>query len=147
MADLDSDGSIEIIASAYSIVVLTGASGQQQFRARSGHDRDEPDAGNVGRTWPGIAVADADGDGFQEIITAHSGGYVSVYTFSGHFKPGWPQHPISGELRGLSVHDLDEDGSLEIIVAGAVGSKVNTWVYEHDGTPRMGWPKLSDDNG
>jgi len=59
----------------------------------------------------------------------------------------WSKRPISNELRGLSVFDLDNDGTLEIIVTGAVGSKVNTWVYEHDSALRSGWPQLNNDSG
>ena len=147
VADLDDDGTTEVIASAYSIVVLDGETGTVEWRTASGHDRSEPDASNVGRTWPGIVVADVDDDGELEIVTAHGGGYVSVYNHEGYFEPGWPQAPINRELRGLSVYDLDSDGSLEIVVTGAVGSAVNTWVYEHNGTIRPGWPQLSDDSG
>ena len=48
-------------------------------------------------------------DGAVEIVTAHSGGWVSVYNAQGYFEPGWPQHPTSNELRGLLVSDLDGD--------------------------------------
>jgi uncharacterized repeat protein (TIGR01451 family) len=147
VADLDGDGTVEVIASAYSIVILDGETGTLKWRMKSGHDRSEPDAANVGRTWPGIVVADVDGNGDIEIVTAHSGGYVSVYDHEGYFQPGWPQRPIGSELRGLSVYDLEGDGSLEIVVTGAVGSKVNTWVYEPDGSLRPGWPQLSNDSG
>ncbi|MBN1815530.1 MAG: VCBS repeat-containing protein [Anaerolineae bacterium] len=147
VADLDGDGAVEVIAAAYSIVILDGETGTLKWRMKSGHDRSEPDADNVGRTWPGVIVADVDGNGDIEIVTAHSGGYVSVYDHQGYFQPGWPQRPIESELRGLSVYDLEGDGSLEIVVTGAVGSKVNTWVYEHDGVLRPGWPQLSDDSG
>jgi len=146
-ADLDDDGTMEVIASAYSIVVLNGETGVVEWRVASGHDRSEPDADNVGRTWPGIVVTDVDDDGEPEIVTAHGGGYVSVYNNQGYFEPGWPQVPTSRELRGLSVYDLDDDGSLEIVVTGAVYDAVNTWVFEHDGTLRPGWPQLSNDSG
>jgi hypothetical protein len=79
VADLDGDGTMEVIGSAYSIAVLDGATGALEWRMKSGHDRTEPDADNVGRTWPGIVVADVDADGEPEIVTAHGGGYVSVY--------------------------------------------------------------------
>ena len=147
VADLDRDGSPEVIASAYSIVILDGATGTLEWRVKSGHDRTEPDAENVGRTWPGVVVADLDGDGHLEIVTAHGGGYVSAYTWDGYFAPGWPQRPAEHELRGLSVHDLDGDGMLEVIVTGAVSSQVNTWVYQHDGILRPGWPQLSGSSG
>jgi uncharacterized repeat protein (TIGR01451 family) len=147
VTDLDSDGTMEVIASAYSIVVLDGKTGELEWRTASGHDRSEPEASNVGRTWPGIAVADVDDDGNLEIVTAHGGGYVSVYSHGGYFEPGWPQKPSDLELRGLSAYDLDGDGMLEIIVTGAVYGEVNTWVYEHDGALRPGWPQLGDDSG
>jgi uncharacterized repeat protein (TIGR01451 family) len=146
-ADLDGDGKVEVIASAYSIFVLDGSTGTLKWKMSSGHDRSDPNAPNVGRTWPGIVIADIDHDGALEIVTAHSGGWVSVYNAQGYFKPGWPQHPITNELRGLLVSDLDGDGMLEVIVTGAVGDKVNTWVFEPNGTLRPGWPQLSNDSG
>jgi uncharacterized repeat protein (TIGR01451 family) len=146
-ADLDNDGQIEVIASAYSIFVLDGSTGELKWKMSSGHDRSEPDASNVGRTWPGIALADIDNDGSLEIITAHSGGWVSVYNAQGYFESGWPQHPTSSELRGLSVGDLDGDNQMEIIATAAIQGKTNTWVYEPNGSIRPGWPQLSDESG
>lgn len=147
-ADLDGDGRNEVVGSAYSIVALDGETGDLIWRTASGHDRSQPGAANSGRTWPGIIVADVDGDHLSEIVTAHGGGYVSVYELNGYFAPGWPQQPTAGlEVRGLSVSDLDQDGTLEIIATGAVYGKVNTWVYEHDGQLRPGWPQLGNDSG
>ena len=148
VADLDGDGKAEVIGSAYSIFVLDGKSGALRWQVASGHDRSEPGADSVGRTWPGIVVADLEGDSDLEIVTAHSGGYLSVYDQNGYFQPGWPQIPTSGlELRGLSVYDLDGNGDLEIVATGAVYGKTNTWVYEHDGALRPGWPQLTNDSG
>ncbi len=147
VGDIDGDGQPEVIASAYSIVSLNGATGALEWRIASGHDRSQPSASNVGRTWPGIVLADVDQDGSPEIVTAHSGGWVSVYTGQGYFEPGWPQRPTTNELRGLLVSDLDANGDLEIIVTAAQGSAVNTWVYEHSGALRSGWPQLNNDGG
>ncbi|MFQ5594257.1 MAG: FG-GAP-like repeat-containing protein [Anaerolineae bacterium] len=149
VADLDEDGTFEVIGSAYSIIVLDGATGELEWRVKSGYDRaTDPDSvNNVGRTWPGIVVGDVDGDGDPEIVTAHGSGYVSVYSHAGYFEPGWPQRPSDRELRGLSACDLDDDGTLDVIATAAVGSKTNTWVYQHDGTLRAGWPQLSNDSG
>jgi uncharacterized repeat protein (TIGR01451 family) len=147
VADLDGDGQAEVIGSGYTIFVLNGATGAQKWHMPSGHDRSQPNAGSVGRTWPGIALADLWGDGRLEIVTAHSGGVVSVYDAQGYFMPGWPQHPTSSELRGLSLADLDGDGKIEIVVTAAIGSKTNTWVYEPDGGLRPGWPQLSNNSG
>jgi hypothetical protein len=148
VADLNNDGQNEVIGSAYSIVALNGATGDRIWRIASGHDRSQPGASNSGRTWPGIVIADVDNDQQVEIVTAHGGGYLSVYERDGFFAPGWPQQPSGGlELRGLSVSDLDNDGTLEIIATGAVYGKVNTWVYEHNGQLRPGWPQLGNDSG
>jgi uncharacterized repeat protein (TIGR01451 family) len=146
-ADIDADGQVEVIASAYSIFVLNGSTGMLEWKMSSGHDRKEPNASNVGRTWPGIVIADIDHDGAEEIVTAHSGGWVSVYNAQGYFEPGWPQHPINNELRGLSVSDINHDARLEVIVTGAIGSQVNTWVFRANGTLLSGWPQLSNDSG
>lgn len=146
-ADLDGDGQVEVIASAYSIFVLNGSTGALEWKMSSGHDRSDPNATNVGRTWPGIVVADVDNDGGVEIVTAHSGGWVSVYNATGYFEAGWPQHPTGNELRGLSVSDLDGDKLLEVIVTGAVYNAVNTWVFEPNGKLRAGWPQLSNESG
>jgi hypothetical protein len=144
VADLDGDGNMEVVASAYSIVVLDGATGTLKWRVNSGHDRQKPNADNVGRTWPGIVIADLDHDGELEIVTAHSGGWVSVLNRDGYFKSKkWPWRAPGGrELRSLSVGDLDRDGDLEIIVGRAAGSGTNTWVLEHTGAVRWGWPRL-----
>jgi len=146
-ADLDSDGQVEVIASAYSIFALDGSTGNLEWRVSSGHDRSQPAEPSVGRTWPGIVVADVDQDGAIEIVTAHSGGWVSVYNAQGYFEPGWPKQPTSRELRGLAVSDLDGNGSMEIIVTGAVDNQVNTWVYQANGILRPGWPQLNNASG
>jgi hypothetical protein len=148
VADLNDDGQNEVIGSAYSIVALDGNTGDLIWRVSSGHDRSQPGASNTGRTWPGIVLADVDNDQQVEIVTAHGGGFLSVYERNGYFAPGWPQQPSGGlELRGLSVSDLDNDDTLEIIATGAVYGKVNTWVYEHNGQLRPGWPQLGNDSG
>ncbi len=147
VVDLDQDGKMEVIGSAYSIVCLDGVTGNLNWRVSSGADRSNPGAANVGRTWPGIVVADVDGDGRPEIVTAHGGGYISVYSANGYFKPGWPKQLSVNEFRGLSVADLDNDGTKEIIATGAYGNKTNTWVYGNDGVLRPGWPQLNNDSG
>ncbi len=141
VADLDGDGAPEVIASGYSIVALDGATGTLVWRVASGHDRSEPAASSVGRTWPGIVVADLDGDGLPEIATAHGGGWVSVYEPDGYFAPGWPVQPTTAELRGLSVADVDGDGTAELLVTAAQGSSLNAWLLEHSGAVRDGWPQ------
>ena len=146
VADLDGNGSQEVVWSAYSIWAVEGATGDVIWQVASGHDRSEPGASNVGRTWPGVVIADVDDNGDLEIVTAHGGGYVSIYDHDGYFYSSeWPQRPASNELRGLATYDLDGDGDLEIAVTVARSQNYNNvWVYHHDGSEYApGWPQLS----
>lgn len=137
VADLDGDGKPEVVAGAYTIFLLNGEDGTVQ--------RSVDTQGS--RVWSGIVVADLDADGNLEIVTAQGGGYLNVLDHAGDLV--WWRRPdgLDKELRGLSSYDLDGDGTLEVVVTAAVGSRVNTWVYEHDGTVRTGWPQLSNDSG
>jgi uncharacterized repeat protein (TIGR01451 family) len=135
VADLDGDGAAEVIGAAYTVFILNGADGSVQRSV-------DPEGGRV---WPGVVVADLDADGDTEILTAHGGGYVHVFDHAGNSV--WSGRPAENELRGLSVNDLDDDGTLEIVVTGAVYGKTNTWVLEHDGSIRAGWPQLANDSG
>jgi len=135
VADLDGDGTAEVIAATYSVFVLNGEDGTVQWSI------DPPG----GRAWPGVVVADLEGDGALEIVTAHGSGYLHVFTHTLTY--AWSRQPTNSELRGLSVEDLDGDGSLEIVVTAAIGSQTNTWVYDAAGTVRTGWPQLSGTSG
>ena len=137
VADLDGDGQREVIGGAYSIFALNGEDGTDHWGSPA-----DPEGGRV---WPGIVVADLDGNGGVEIVSAHGSGYVHVFETDGSIR--WSRRPTENELRGLSVHDLDGDGTMEIIVTGAVYGRTNTWVLEHDGDVRSGWPQLANDSG
>ncbi len=149
VCDLDGDGKAEVIGSAYSIVVLDGATGTIKWRVKSGYDRntDPGSVSNVGRTWPGVVVADVDADGQLEIVTAHGGGYISVYNSQGYFEQGWPKRTATYEMRSLAVEDLDGDGDMEILAGLARLQRQNVWVFEHSGQLHPGWPQLVDDEG
>jgi len=125
---------MEVIGAAYTLFVLNGTDGQEQWNA------DPPVSG--ARTWPGVVVSDIDDDGDLEIVTAHGSGYVRVLDHTGALV--WTRQPATRELRGLSVYDLDGDGSMEIVVTAAIHRDYDQWfVYEHDGTLRAGWPQLA----
>ena len=140
VADLDGDGAIEVIGAAYTVFVLNGDTGALI-------DSLDPVGG---RSWPGVVVVDVDADETLEIVTAHGQGYVHVFNWDPNtdtLTTAWSQRPTTSELRGLAVADLDDDGTLEIVVSAAVASKTNTWVFEHDGSLRSGWPQLGNDSG
>ncbi|MCL4264586.1 MAG: VCBS repeat-containing protein [Anaerolineae bacterium] len=134
VADLDNDGAPEVIASPYSLYALNGENGTVQWEV------DPPG----GRTWPGVVVADIDDNGDLEVAVAQGSGYLTVYDHLGN--EVWNRRPETNELRGLSVYDLDADGSLELVVT-ATGDELNTYVYEHDGSLRHGWPQLNNESG
>ncbi|WP_139559299.1 FG-GAP-like repeat-containing protein [Methylotetracoccus oryzae] len=136
LVDVDRDGILDVVASAYSLFALNGANGNLIWRVGD----------TSRRTWPGIVVADIDQAGGAEIITAQSGGYLTVYNLAGQTK--WQRQPTTGELRGVLAADLDGNGGkLELTVTAAVSAKTNTWVYNSNGILRTGWPQLNNENG
>ena len=136
LADVNGDGRDDVIASAYSLWALDGATGAQIWSV----------PGPGGRTWPGIVAADIDKDGAKEIVVAQSGGYLTVYRLNKTIK--WQVRPTTSELRGLLAADLDGNNStLEVVVTAAIGSATNTWVYNSNGALRSGWPQMSSSAG
>jgi hypothetical protein len=104
------------------------------------------------------ATADLDGDGREEIILGSSDGVVHAFRADRSELPGWPVqtdrleiHPggagytngavatpvHSSILGGVSVGDLDRDGTLEVIATDLQG---RLYVWEPDGQPRGGFP-------
>lgn len=135
VADLDGDGTAEVIWASYSVFALNGENGSVQWNV------DPPG----GRAWPGVAVADLEGDGNLKVVTAHGEGYLHVFDEGGGIV--WSRQPTPGyELRSLAVSDLESDGDLEIIVASTRPDD-QWWVYEDDGSLRAGeWPQHSPDS-
>lgn len=137
VADLDGDGNMEVLAGAYTLFILNGEDGSVH------RSIDTPGS----RVWPGVVVADLDGDDDIEIVIAQGGGYVSVYDHQGNPVSGWPRQPAGNEFRSLAVADLDGNGDMEIAVGQAKLDKMNTWVLEHTGNVRTGWPQITDTEG
>ena len=132
IADVDADGTVDVIGGSYSTMSLNGWNGALQWRA----------AANGPRVFPGIVVADIDADGSLDILTANYNGRINAYTGAGALKPGWPVQPTTSELRSLSVADLDRDGRLDVVASAAISGSTNTWAYSDFGGLRPGWPQL-----
>ncbi|TAH53759.1 MAG: VCBS repeat-containing protein [Chloroflexota bacterium] len=136
VADLDNDGKPEVIWTDYRIVVVNGEDGTDQWVVNN--------PGN-GRGWPSVVVGDVNNDGSLEIVTAHSGGYLSVMQANGTAFPGFPKQAQTNELRSLAVDDVEQDGDLEILVC-ATRSNDQWFLYDHNGNVRAGWPQHSPDS-
>lgn len=133
VADLDGNGTPEVIWGSYDVVALNGADGSLRWRGASAN-----------RVWPGVAIADLTGDGTPEVIAGRNGDQLTVYSNTGTTL--WTRNPFGGgELRTLAVDDLESDGQLKIIVGRASGGATKQLsVYEPNGTVRSGWPARRD---
>lgn len=129
--NIDDDSQAEIIASAYSLWALDGATGQLQWRTDPRH----------GRTWPGIVIADLQNDGTKEIILGQGDGTLSSFSLQGNLE--WERRITTSELRGLSVMDVDSNDSVpEILVTAAIGSKTSVWLLSSNSDVINGWPQV-----
>ncbi len=135
VADLDGNGTSEIIWGSYDVVALNGADGSLVWRGENGS-----------RVWPGIAVADLTGDGPPEVIVGRNSDQLTVYDNTGNEL--WTRNPFgSGEVRTLAVEDLETDGQVEIIVGrGSGGRTEQINVFEPNGDVRPGWPARRDED-
>lgn len=110
IADLDGDGSRELVAAYYSVFVFDA----------SGNELAELDGGE-GRIYAPHVVVDLEGDGTTEIVYGN-GHEVYAYEWTAEgpaLKAGWPSSTTTAdnppEVRGLAGGDLNGDGSIEIV--------------------------------
>ncbi|MBT8485643.1 MAG: VCBS repeat-containing protein, partial [Phycisphaerae bacterium] len=139
LADLDGDGTLEIIAGERSgsigFLHVFNADGTAWEGEQWPHPLDHVPTGSA-------AVGDVDDDGALEIFYYS---YQSMYLLNtdGTALPGWPKQ-IPGanfSYQSAALADLDGDGDLEIVV-GAHQSAAGCYVFHHDGSGYPGWPKL-----
>lgn len=89
-------------------------------------------------------VADLDNDGELEIVVHSKDFKLYAWEKTGMLMEGWPQD-VTGDFSyqyfvasSPAISDLDNDGSLEIIV-GSEGEGV--FVFENNGSLKEGWPQ------
>ena len=84
----------------------------------------------------GVDLADIDGDGDMDVISAvHYGDTVTWYENDGNADPTWTAVDIStSQDQPIKVHvaDMDGDGDLDIVAASTLDYTI-TW-YENDGS-------------
>jgi hypothetical protein len=165
VVDLDGNGTREIVAPFYDVVVWS-ADGTLLDRVNHGDT-------HQGRVYAPAVVADLEHDGTTEIVVASGEGYVTAYAWVAGamaLKTGWPAstcgESVCGENRSLAAADLDLDGDIEIIAATTetendddASPKQEAYVYVFNadgtlfqpaGTTWPAWPrynKLSGDGG
>lgn len=107
-----------------------------------------------------VIMADLDGDNIDEMIVPTTDGIIYALRLDGTNIDGWPVHTdllgyryelsdayTKGDIddciyegispAGVAIGDLDRDGDLEVVAFTLYGK---VYVWEHDGTPRDGFP-------
>jgi hypothetical protein len=153
LADLDRDGSLEIvIISEMAVTVL-----DNQGNTLDGWPKALP--GWVAGPHEGYAsFGNLDDDADLEIVIAddwsdppnqpgEDKGRVYAFNVDGTDVPGWPLDTRDYSFASPSIGDIDDDGQEEIVVAFRdVYSQPCDWgvvVYEADATIAAGWPQLA----
>ena len=151
IADLDGDGSRELIAAYYDVFVFS-SNGTLLDQATDGS----------GRVYAPHVVADLDRDGTIEVVIGR-GHEVIAFEWTGsalQIKPGWPADTTTGgnspEVRGMAAADLDGDGFIEIVVTttqwvDTADGGAQVFVFSSDGSsyqPAAGhnpaWPRYNN---
>ncbi len=151
LADLDGNGTLEIVAPFYSTFVVDS----RGRRLGTG-------TATKGRVYAPSVVTDLDGDGAVDIVVGGEGS-VAAYTYrSGRLvlKKGWPASVVSGgqtpEVRGLAAADLDGDHRVEVVATttntSPTGAQVFVFTasgrrYQPAGVPWTAWPRYNTARG
>lgn len=131
-------------------VIVGSKAGRIYILANDGHILAEVDLGEGEDIYemfiPALDTGDTDGDGLAEIVAATFGGVsafiggLQVYVVDDN-RPRWAA-PVKGSfLDGLAVHDLNNDGLAEIIVAADFGS--GSMITLLDGQGKILWERES----
>ncbi|MEA3223930.1 MAG: FG-GAP-like repeat-containing protein [Thermodesulfobacteriota bacterium] len=106
-----------------------------------------------------VIMVDLDGDNIDEMVVSTTDGIIYALRSDGTNIEGWPVHTDLLKYRyegsdaykdgidnriyegiaygGVAIGDLDRDGDPEVVAATLCGK---VYVWEHDGTPRKGFP-------
>ncbi len=134
IADLDADGRLDVATcnsgddpdfDSNTITVLLG-NGDGTFR-------ETPEL-NVGQDPAAIAIADLDGNGVLDMVTADQASHtVSVVLGNGGGTFGIPEFGVGTGPRSLAAADVDGDGFMDL-AAGNINNTVSVLLGNGDGT-------------
>jgi hypothetical protein len=155
LVDLDGDGKKEIVAPFYSLFVFDSAGNLLSTIKEGAYTQD--------RIYAPAVVADLEGDGAMDVVTAGDQGTVAAYEWKNGalaIKPGWPASTTSGgespEGRGMAAADIDGDGKIEVVVTTTntsdTGSQVFVFspdgkLFQPAGTSWQAWPRYNTRQG
>jgi hypothetical protein len=144
IGDLDLDGNNEYIITGDGHIYAYRFDGTMM----PGFPISPPDSDFVfyNEIW-GNSLADLDGDGYPEIITAGDNwihwpplvdsSFVAIYEHTGQPKSGWPRYFLDAIVSPVTPSDIDNNGSLELAFQS---------YYLHfidlNGVDLPGWPVL-----
>lgn len=96
---------------------------------------------------PTIGDLDADGDGEMLIVNPGIDRRLYAYHHSGQLVTGFPvQLPVQTDLTSILLHDLNQDGWPEIVVAAHGQASLALMVYTRSGQLMPGWPVSLEEN-
>ncbi len=103
----------------------------------------------TGRAPKAVAVADLNGDGQLELITANRAGR-SLSVFSGSIATGYVplEFPLENGAIDVAAADLDGDGNVDLVALDDTANAL--WIYAGNGTDTLGTPvamSLGDEPG
>ena len=125
VADLDGDSQVEVVVGAADQVYAWHPDGSEVRDGDSNPATSGVFASIVGNFMPGLAAADLDQDGRDEIVgCTFDTRKVYVFQGDGSVRAGWPR-PIVSTTHSIwatpALGDLDLDGELEIVILGLDG--------------------------
>ena len=151
LADFDNDGDIDIVSGDDD-----GSPGSRVYAWENPLGTSDPftvtwdktGLGDAGGDVYSVAVGDLDNDGYADIISGDDHGVVgtgNVYVFentgSFSFNPGVDIGDAGGDIWGVAIADIDNDGALDI-VSGDANSDVYVW--KNSGSPWSSWSTYND---
>ncbi len=130
-ADLDNDGAIEIAVVVWGENVFiyqwtgNGLIGPEELLENGGYTR-------------GVEVGDANNDGSLDILVptwddSTDTGYFLVFQWDGHSYHVVEMLPITTQITGSVIGDLDGDGDYDIVGAGVFNSKIEVHKWNDGG--------------